>query len=345
MQIHKKILNKFLVTEEIPIDSIIPEFDRRSLFNLPIDFINTFIWINKAKPVYVVSVGPKVGFLLAVASCFSSFRLIHWFTGQQWSLKKIKFLSLGYICDFTINLLAYKTICDSKEQATFLRNNYFLRKIFFEELGSINCVPDELHKIGKEKIKKLNFNEFKFNYPIKVGFLGRICLEKGLDTIMEIANDDSLNGKFKFFVRGPSDNSLSKSNNFLTNKFEFKSNFNLDFEEGFIEKREFFNSIDIFLLPSKREGFGSVALEAQACGIPVVCSDIYGLYSSVINGYGGIYCKNSKAYKTALNNLADLITYKKYCNNAYNFSLNYSEKNYGYNLFKLYGKFITLTLK
>ena len=80
-------------------------------------------------------------------------------------------------------------------------------------------------------------------------------------------------------------------------------------------------------MPSKREGFGSVALEAQACGVPVICSDIYGLKSSVIQNYGGIHCKSRLDYKNALNSLLLLERYKEFCNNAYLFSLNYSEQN------------------
>ena len=34
-----------------------------------------------------------------------------------------------------------------------------------------------------------------------------------------------------------------------------------------------YNSMDVFLLPSRAEGFGLVAIEAQACGVPCVLSD------------------------------------------------------------------------
>ena len=38
---------------------------------------------------------------------------------------------------------------------------------------------------------------------------------------------------------------------------------------------------DIFCLPSYREGFGMAALEAGACGLPTVTSEIYGLSDAV----------------------------------------------------------------
>jgi glycosyltransferase involved in cell wall biosynthesis len=47
---------------------------------------------------------------------------------------------------------------------------------------------------------------------------------------------------------------------------------------------EFYNSCDIFISPSLVEGFGLPALEAMACGIPVVCTDQRGNRDYSIHG-------------------------------------------------------------
>ncbi len=44
---------------------------------------------------------------------------------------------------------------------------------------------------------------------------------------------------------------------------------------------------DVFLLPSESESFGVAALEAMACGVPVVASDVGGLPELVVPGEGG----------------------------------------------------------
>jgi glycosyltransferase involved in cell wall biosynthesis len=45
---------------------------------------------------------------------------------------------------------------------------------------------------------------------------------------------------------------------------------------------------DVFCLPSYREGFGQVAVEAAACGLPVVASRIYGVVDAVLEGQTGL---------------------------------------------------------
>jgi glycosyltransferase involved in cell wall biosynthesis len=45
---------------------------------------------------------------------------------------------------------------------------------------------------------------------------------------------------------------------------------------------------DVFCLPSYREGFGQVAIEASATGLPVIASRIYGVTDAVVEGETGL---------------------------------------------------------
>ena len=54
---------------------------------------------------------------------------------------------------------------------------------------------------------------------------------------------------------------------------------------------QFMAASDIFILPSYREGFGSVVIEAASSGIPAIGSNIYGLKDSIKDGKTGLLVK------------------------------------------------------
>ncbi|MGZ3872563.1 MAG: glycosyltransferase family 4 protein [Mucilaginibacter sp.] len=59
---------------------------------------------------------------------------------------------------------------------------------------------------------------------------------------------------------------------------------------GFIDEAEttdHFLLADLFVLPSKKEGFGLVFIEAAACGLPVICGDADGSTDAILNGILG----------------------------------------------------------
>jgi glycosyltransferase involved in cell wall biosynthesis len=56
---------------------------------------------------------------------------------------------------------------------------------------------------------------------------------------------------------------------------------------GFLNEKEladYFLLADLFVLPSKKEGFGIVFIEALACGLPVICGNADGSTDAIRNG-------------------------------------------------------------
>lgn len=70
---------------------------------------------------------------------------------------------------------------------------------------------------------------------------------------------------------------------------------------------EVYQSMDILLFPTVREGFGLAAVEAMACGLPVVATDSSALPEVVTNGQGGFLCPlgDVDAFAQAVQALAD----------------------------------------
>lgn len=80
---------------------------------------------------------------------------------------------------------------------------------------------------------------------------------------------------------------------------------------------EYYHSLDLVIMPSLWEGFGLVATEAQACGIPVLASNIPGLNEIVRDGSTGITFAPdspdaiSAALTRALSDPQSLVTYAR----------------------------------
>ena len=70
---------------------------------------------------------------------------------------------------------------------------------------------------------------------------------------------------------------------------------------------EICNISDVFVFPSLREGLGMAALEAMACGLPLITSNIHGILDYSVDGVTGLTCnpKSSMEFMRAIRKMKE----------------------------------------
>lgn len=74
-----------------------------------------------------------------------------------------------------------------------------------------------------------------------------------------------------------------------------------------------YNAMDILLFPTVREGLSLAALEAMACGLPVIATDCSSMPELIDDGLGGFLCGlgDVQAFAQRINQLADDVDLRK----------------------------------
>ena len=135
----------------------------------------------------------------------------------------------------------------------------------------------------RKKIRKtLNIGEKEFVF----GFIGRITRDKGIHEILKAFKH--LEEYSKLIIVGNTEeiNTIDKQ------LWEWaRNNKNIIIHDRVSNIEEYYAAIDILLLPSYREGFGNVIIEAAAVGTPSIVSNIPGPID-IIENIGGILCNS-----------------------------------------------------
>jgi len=280
----------------LPIERNINLFaDLRALFLLILIFYkNGFSLVH--------SVSPKAGLLCAIAGWVSKTpNRLHTFTGQVWVTKKgIKRWFFKFL-DKIIVSLNTGILVDSFSQQDFLIKEGVLSKEFSIVLGkgSIGGVDNKRFKPSKVSRniirKKLNIQHDSLIFL----FVGRLKKEKGLFELTEaFKNVSKQHDNVTLLILGPDEEMLKKD---LIIRLKQQEEF-IRFV-GFTKTPEkYMAASDIFVLPSYREGFGSVIIEAASCGLPSIGSKIYGLVDAIKEDETGLLipARSSKHLEKAM---------------------------------------------
>ncbi|WP_416150492.1 glycosyltransferase [Salipaludibacillus sp. HK11] len=119
-----------------------------------------------------------------------------------------------------------------------------------------------------------------------VGFVGRIDKDKGINELLSAFKVISAKyTNIKLFIIGSKD--LDEGINEDLFSWSFSSDAVIYC--GYTKNVEYYlAALDLFILPSYREGFGSGVIEAEAMGVPVIVSDIPGPTDAMQKGITGL---------------------------------------------------------
>lgn len=245
-------------------------------------------YFKKEKFFATHSVTPKAGLVTALASRLAGVpHRIHIFTGQVWHTRTGIMKLFLILIDRIIAILNNHILVDGEPQRQFLINYRILKasKSFVLGKGSI-CGVNIAKFQPKTEVRLKLRNELNVNNKIVFGFLGRLNKDKGIRELYTAFNklvQQNLNVHL-LFIGNDEDNMLSLMPSFKN----IKEGLNFT-NYGYTSKPEdVLQVLDVFCLPSHREGFATSVLEASCLEIPVICSDTYGLLDDMIDGVTGL---------------------------------------------------------
>jgi glycosyltransferase involved in cell wall biosynthesis len=121
--------------------------------------------------------------------------------------------------------------------------------------------------------------------PLHIGFVGRLTHDKGIPALLDACTKLFTRGiEFKLHIVGPQDE--PDSDDFLRS---IRSQaFAVHVQSAIEDVRLAYSQMDVLVLPSLREGFPNVVLEAAAMAIPSVVSDATGCVDSVVDQVTGL---------------------------------------------------------
>ncbi len=252
---------------------------------------------------------PKAGFLTALAGVVAKVPIrIHTYTGQAWITLQGPMRWLVREFDRVIDRLDTHLYADSQSQRDFLVSEGLVdgRKITVLGKGSISGVdlqrfaPSIVSRLRRPVRSRLGIAETS----VVIVFAGRVTRDKGIVELLAAfrtlrqQHEDlhlALVGPFE-----PGEDALPAE---TLDEITTSAHVHV---VGFTSKPEEYLAIaDIFCLPSYREGFGSVVIEAGAMNLPTVATRVTGLVDAVEDGETGILVptRNVSALTQALQDL------------------------------------------
>ena len=154
-------------------------------------------------------------------------------------------------------------------------------------------------KWRNEVRSELGLSEDDFVY----GFVGRITRDKGINELLKAYFE--LNTDAKLLLIGRVENGQTLNSDLMERA---RNHPNVIIHKAVLDIERYYAALDVLLLPSYREGFGNVVIEAGAVGTPAIVSNIPGPIDTVDPGVTAITVptKNVEALAEAMRQIRQM---------------------------------------
>ncbi len=254
--------------------------DLRALFGLCLLF-------RREKFDLVHSITPKAGLLAMCAAKLTGVPTrVHWFTGQVWVTQSgLKRWALKGLDRLTA-ALATQVLVDSPSQRDFLISERVTRRACSDVLanGSVCGVNIDRFRPSEDIRTQIRKQLGVSQDAVVLLYVGRLNKDKGIEDLAKAFSSLAARlPKLWLVLVGPDEQ------NMWVKVSEICSNWmgRVCRSNQTDQPEQYMAAADIFCLPSYREGFGSVAIEAASCALPTVTTRIYGLVDAVEEGVSG----------------------------------------------------------
>lgn len=236
----------------------------------------------------IVNVGtPKMGLLGILASWLLRYPIrIYTCRGLRYETELgVKRYILKKIEKLTVSMATQVIYVSDSIMHASIRNNTaipFKAKILGK--GSSNGV--DLKKFSKDSVDSLTrqtlMREYGLLDKLVIGFVGRITRDKGCYELVRVFEKLQMRyGNLKLIMMGH----IKSPPEFIKRFKAHPDIIHVPFNDDVITHMSLF---DFLVLPSWREGFPNVPIQAAALGIPVIASNATGSVDSVKSGYNGL---------------------------------------------------------
>jgi glycosyltransferase involved in cell wall biosynthesis len=229
----------------------------------------------------VHSVTPKAGLIAGMSGAIARIPVrIHTFTGQVWITRTGIARFVLKTADKAIARMTTHVLVDSPSQRDFLLREGVVseKKSRVLASGSISGVDTIRFRPDSELRQKIRQLEGIPENGVVFLYVGRLKVDKGvLDLAQAFARVGEYCGKAWLLIVGPDEEGLRPRIESLCYAVGRRLRF-VGYTDG---PEEYMAASDVLCLPSYREGFGSVIIEAASVGIPAVASNIYGIIDAI----------------------------------------------------------------